>query len=220
MMIAKIRSHSSIIRNVGVVLLFVSWISQYWFTARLMDKRMKFEYDLAYISNEVAVATPWNILFNSERIKENPSREVLWNASVNYLNSVKGILEVAESYYPATLTETELTSDKAKKVLNRLKELKGAEDPEELVSLTLFTMMAFTQVGEKSRGYIKDKYQALRDIESNWSLVFVVIYIAGSLLGALGFILSAKGHEIQTKKSEIQARQEVLKATKIKKKRR
>src|SRR3990172_8022746 len=188
--IARKPTYALVLRNIGVACLFLSWVAQYWLTARQMDRRMKLEYDLSYISNEVSVATPWNIFFNTERSKSNPNPEVIWNASVNYMHSVIGILEIAEAYYPANIAETELTSNKATNVLAEIRKFKGTQEIDKVASLTLLVMAAFPQISEKSKSFIANEYETLRRAESTYSNIFVALYIVGSLMLAMGFVLS------------------------------
>jgi hypothetical protein len=190
------------VRNIGMVLIFFSWLSQYYYYADYSSKRAELEYDMTFIANEISIITPWLIAFNLERKKGNPDEEVIWNSSRQFVLRVAEILKVAEKHYSENIAEKELTYDKTKNILIELNKYRAEKNIDEIISLTQFVMLAFPEIGEISREHIDEIYSVLREEEFYWRNIFLAFYILGSIMIAIGYIiLKSKEIESPTNKS-------------------
>jgi hypothetical protein len=179
-------------KSVAVILLFLSWISQNYIYADLSAQKSKFQYDMAFISNEMCVITPWLILFNLERKKTTPDPEVIWNASQNFVRSVGSVLEVAEQYYRLDIVHSSITSEKIKSIIVDLDKAQRQNKIEDIVALTMLVGVSFPQVDARTRQAMQRHYQELSEKEDFWKKTFIVLYVVGSLLLAVGYLKSLK----------------------------
>jgi hypothetical protein len=176
------------LKSIAAVLFLLSWISQNFIQANFSSQKREFEYDMAFISNEMSVITPWLILFNQERKRTDPDPEMIWNASYQIVTRVGTVLKRAERYYDAEIVMASLTSAKVGNILSDMAKARKENRIQDVVELTELVQIAFPDVDKTTRDAMNQSYQKIANGEDFAKWIFLSLYLVASLLLAVGYL--------------------------------
>ncbi len=178
------------LKVLGACLIFFSWVTQNYFEGQIKQDRHRLLQLAQLAAHHHEMAVHFEHIFRSERTKEKPDRGILRDAGINYIIFGAHQVQIAEQ----GLRESgELTTEQeqiAGKIMKLAQNTRHEMDAAELVTSVEDFADYYATMMMMQKPLADTRYTKLLEMESFANNTFMILYIAGSFIIAIGFVLA------------------------------
>lgn len=172
-------------KALGAVLLFGSWIAQNYYGAAKGDELAYLNQAQLLISVEEGHFSVWLSTLLIEQQKDKPSSKILKDAALKAAQHQLNILTWATARVTDPGTHQDLLTEK-RQLQERIAQAYKQEQPGEIIAWLNALVTTAESRGPALVEAFAARYARSRDEKESWNTRFLILYILGTLLVAIG----------------------------------